>query len=333
MARKYQGPLRPGERSAYVKGNRKNRRSAPYRKEVAATTKETAKKNATLIKSLENKVNGHVQRGYHRCKIASNPAVPTAFNFQPDKPILFALNDFYTTTTAPNGGTGALYYPLYAGTAPNIQMSGAILTRWSDFTPGEALGHSPEFQQWKDVKYSQPSRVGYQPLYTDVKITIQRRSATPAQGDMWVRVDMFHAKRIYQASIGGSDPKIYNMPSAVGALSNVACGSVFNRNSFNPGLWTTKTRWIKLPAVNQNMSNLTKTFHVRCGFPKKFLSLNMDVDSTGVGEGFWQCCDPRDVKWCLVSISNNSVSQTTDPTPDITMTRKVVFRDSRGAQM
>lgn len=304
-----------------------------YKKSVPVTTKVAASKNMVRINRLESKVNGHVQNGYHRCKIANTPNVPTAFNWQPDKPLLFALNDFYTDTTAPNGGTGALYYPLYGGAAPNITMSAAILTRWGDYTPGAAFGHSPEFQQWKDVKFSQASRVGYQPIYTDVKVTIQRRLATPAQGDMWVRVDMFHTKRIYQPSTGGSDPKIYSMPTAVGALSNVACGSIFNRNSFNPALWSTKTRWIKLPAVNQNMSNLTKTFHIRCGFPKKFLPLNMDVDSTGVGEQFWQCCDPRDIKWCLLSISNNSVNQTTDPTPEITMSRKVVFRDSRGASM
>jgi len=285
-----------------------------------------------MIKSLQGKVNGHVQRGYHRCKIANNPAVPAGFNFQPNKPILFALNDFYTTTTAPGGGTGAIYYPLYSGTAPNITMSAAILTRWADYLPGEALGHSSEFQQWKDQQLSQPSKVGYQPLYTDVRINILRRNATPAQGTLWIRIDTFHPKRIYQASIGGSDPKIYNMPASVGALSNVATDG-FNRNSFNPALWSTKTRWIKLPAVTQDQKYLSKTVHVRCGFPKKFLPLNVDVDATGVGEGFWQCCDPRDVKWCLVSISDNSVDQTTDPSPEITMTRKVVYRDNRGAQM
>lgn len=340
MPRTYQGPLQPGKRSAYVPGTRFNRysyrkpRGTGHKKLVPASTKSSVRSNTTAIKSLQGKVNGHIQRGYHICKIVNQPTTPNAFNWQPNKPILFALNDMYTTTTAPGGGPGAIYYPLYSGTSPNITMSGAVLSRWVDYTPGEALGHTAQFQQWKDVKFSQPSRVGYQPLYTDVTVTVKRDKATPTQGVLWVRVDTFTSKRIYQASAGGSDPKIYNMPGAVGALSDMAVGAnPVPRNSFNPALWSVKTRWIKLPAVNQDMQNLSKSFHIRCGFPKKFLSLNMDVDPSGVGEGFWQCCDPRAVKWCLISLSDYSVSQTTDPTPSITMSRKVVYRDSRGAQM
>lgn len=334
MPRIYQGPLRKGERSAYVPGTRKNKTysKSAYKKEVPATTKEVANKNAKKIYTLESKSNGHVQRGYHRCKLLNSPGLPAAWNFQPDKPILFALNDFYTSTTAPGGGPGSIYYPLYSGASPNITMSGAIVSRWADYLPGQSLGHAEQYQQWKDQQLSQPSKVGYQPIYTDVKLNILRRNATPAQGTLWVRIDMFHAKRIYQASTGGSDPKIYNMPAAVGALSNMASDG-FIRNSFNPGLWKTKTRWIKLPAVEQDQKYLTKTVHIRCAFPKKFLALNMDTDTTGVGEAFWQMCDPRDVKWCLISLSDNSVNQTTDPSPELSMTRKVVYRDSRGHQM
>ncbi|AXH78972.1 MAG: hypothetical protein [Circular genetic element sp.] len=333
MARKYQGPLRPGERSAYVKGNRTNRRKAPYRKEVATTTKETAKKNASLIKSITSKLNGHVQRGYHYIKLRNDPTNPTAFLWAPNKPVLIPLNDFYTQTTAPNGGTGSVYYPIYSGTSPNITMNAGVLDRWVDYLPGQSLGQSQEFNQWKDQQFSQPSKVGYQPLYTDIRVNINRRICSPSQGDMWVRIDMFSPRKIYLASASGSDPKEYNMPTALGALSNMASGDTAIKNSFNPALWSVKTRWIKLPAVNQPTGQIQKNFHIRCGFPKKFLPVNLDVTTGGVGEPFWQAMDPREIKWCMLSLSNYSANQTTDPTPDITMTRKVVYRDSRGAQM
>ena len=97
--------VRPGLRS----------KAAPYTKRVPVRPRTATRINKSRISALESKINGHVQRGYHSIKIRNDPNNPTAFNWQPNKPLLFALNDFYTQTTAPNGGTGAVMYPIYSG--------------------------------------------------------------------------------------------------------------------------------------------------------------------------------------------------------------------------
>ena len=317
--------VRPGLRS----------KAAPYTKRVPVRPRTATRINKSRISALESKINGHVQRGYHSIKIRNDPNNPTAFNWQPNKPLLFALNDFYTQTTAPNGGTGAVMYPIYSGASPNLTMNAAILDRWQDYLPGQSLGHSSEYNQWKDQKLSQPSKVGYQPLYTDIRVNVNRRECSPAQGDMWIRVDVFKPKKVFLATTGIVDPKEFNMPTALGALSNVACGDNNQKNSFNPALWTHvhKPRWFKLPAVEVATGQIQTNFHIRCSFPKKFLPINLDVTTDGVGEPFFQAVDPRSIYWCMLSISNFSANQSSDPTPEITMTRKIVYRDSRGAQM
>lgn len=306
------------------------RRKTAYTKRVPVKTKTAARINKSRISRLEEKVNGHVQRGYHQLSIRYNPGT---FTWSPAQPILVCLNDFYSQTTAAGGGTGSAYYPTYAGAPPNVTMQANVLDRFVDFLPGASLGFAPQYQQWSNQRLSQPSKVGYQPLYTDIRIVLNRAACTPSGGDLWVRVDCFRARKTYLSVTGGPDPKIYNMPQALGALSHMAVGPNTRSNSFNPALWSVKTRWIKLPAVDIDSRDINTIFHVKMGFPKKFLSTNVDVTSAGVGEQFYNCVDPKQVHWMLLSISRDSPNQTTDPTPTITMTRKVVYRDSRGAQM
>ena len=325
--RKYSGPLRPNERSAYVKGLRKNRPKAPYRKAVPATTKETASKNAKKIKGLEGKVNGHVQRGYHICKLRNNP---TGFTWNPHSPILFALNDFYTQTTAPNGGTGAIYYPTFTGTSPNVTTTPQIIDRWLDYTPMATLGLANQYHMWAEQKIAQPSKMCYQPLYTDVTVSIQRAEATPDQGDLWVRCDMFTPKKTYIPQSSTIDPKIYQMPQALGALSNMASTVTQNPNAFNPALFNVKTFWRKLPAVKIATKNLKTRFHIRTGFPKKLLKPHLTVNSGGQGEEFWMTVDPKEVMWCMLSISGFPVADNT--APQVYMNRKTVWRDSQGVE-
>lgn len=312
---------------------RRRRAKAPYTKRVPVKAKTATRINKSRISQLESKINGHVQRGYHVVKIPNDPVNPSAFCWGPNKPLLICLNDFYTRTTAPGGGPGGLYYPIYSGASPNITMNAAIVDRWVDYLPGQSLGHAPQYNQWKDQQFSQPSKVGYQPLYTELRINVTRRACTEAQGDMWIRIDVFSPRKFYIASQSGSDPKEYNMPDALGALSNMACGDTALKNSFNPALWSVRTRWRKLPAVEVQTGNIQTNIIVRSAFPKKFLKVNMDVTAAGVGEPFWQAMDPRHIKWCMLSLSNYSVNQADNPTPNITMTRKVVYRDSRGSQM
>lgn len=302
-----------------------------YTRKVPVRTKTATKINKSRIQKLEEKVNGHLQRGYHRLQIRYNPQ-PGGFVWGPQTPLLLCLNDFYTQTTASGGGTGSAFFPLYSGAVPNLQMSAGILDRWADYLPGQSLGHSQQYQQWKDQRYSQPSKVGYQPIYSDIRVVVNRDTCTPEGGDWWIRVDCFHAKKTYLSSSGGPDPKVYNMPTAVGALSNLAVAANVRDNEFNPALWTKKTRWIKLRAPDVPSRNLTNIFHIKTVFPKEFIATNVDVDSGNVGEQFWNCVDPKKIKWCLLSISKGS-PDSDNPVPTLFMTRHVTYRDSRGHQM
>lgn len=310
----------------------RRRAKTQYTKRVPVKAKTATRINKSRISKLESKINGHVQKGYHLCPIRNIPNVQNAFCWAPFKPILFPMNDFYTATTAT--GCGKVYFPIYSGASPNITMQAANLTTWIDYRPGQSQGFSTEYDQWKDVILSQPSKVGYQPLYATYRITVNRRKCTPAQGDMWVRVDVFKVKRLFLPTVGGSDPKRFVLPESVGALSHMASETGI-RNSFNPALWShvKKTRWIKLRAVEVDMENVKTNFYIKMAFPKKFLKINMDIDSAGAGEPFYQAVDPKNIYWCLLSLSNDSVDQSTNPTPDVTMSRHVSYRDSRGSQM
>jgi len=304
-----------------------------YTKRVPVRTKTAARINKSRIAKLEDKVNGHVQKGYHKLAVRYNP-VPGGFVWGPAQPLLFALNDFYTQTTAPAGGTGAAYHPQYAGVAPNITMQAGIMNRWQDYVPGNTLGYAAQYQQWKDVAYSQPSKVGYLPLGTDIRVVVNRSRCTPTGGDWWIRIDCFKAKRSFLPTSGGVDPKNYNMPNALGALANLAVAANVRENEMNPALWThtTKTRWIKLPAPDIASQNINKVFHIKCAFPKKFLRCNLDVDAGGNSEQFWQMMDPKTIHWCMLSLSKDSPGAD-DPIPDLYITRQTTWRDSRGVAM
>ena len=310
----------------------KKAKKRTYTKKVAVKPKKAVKINKSRIDKLEEKINGHVQRGYQMLYLNPNPP---EWIWRPSQPILLPLNDFYSQQTASAGGTGSAYFPVYSGDPALGTMitKAKALDRWFDFTPGATLGLADQFRQWSNVKNSQPSRVGYQPIYTDVRFVLNRSRCTPDGGDLWVRLDVFKAKKTFLPTAGGVDPKQYNMPGALGSLSQMAVGPNVRQNSFNPALWSVKTRWIKLPAVDVPSRDINTVFHVKMAFPKKFLVTNVDVDATGIGEQFYNCVDPKQIHWLMLSISRESPNQTTDPTPTLTCTRKIVYRDSRGAQM
>ena len=322
--------------SATRRRTTRRKTAKPYTRKVPVRNKTATRINKSRIAKLEEKVNGHYQKGYHSLSVRYNP-VPNGFVWSPRMPLLVALNDFYTQTTAPNGGCGAVYYPTFSGPVGAATTQAAILDRWQDYIPNDSLGLAPQYQQWKDQIASQPSKIGYQPLGSDITITINRTRCTPEQGDLWVRVDCFHAKKTFLLTAPGAanpDPKNFNMPNALGALAHMAVSANTRTNAFNPALWSVSTRWIKLPAVDQDSQNIINTFHVKTRFPKKFLSLNTNVDpATGVGEQFYNACPPGEIKWMMLSLSAESVDQTTNPTPQIFMKRQVAYRDSRGAAM
>jgi len=333
--RKYAGPLQPGKRSAYVPGTRRNaprRYTKPYTRRVPVSTKRATQINIKKIRKLESAVNGKLQTGYHVCRIPYLPS-PGGFVWRPKTPLALVLNDFYSQTSGPNGGSGAIYYPAYFGAAPNITMGASIVDRWSDYKPGQNFGHDPKYWQWKDVENSQPSLNGYQPVYSDIRVCINRESCTPAQGDIWIRVDLVKAKRTFVPSNSIVDPHIFNMPTALGAFSNMAVPLYQDgRNRYNVKLWSVKTRWLKLPAVRTEQKNLQKIFHIRTKFPKTFYRLNNNVTSGGVAEEFWNlvpASGPLAPQWAILSISTEMVDAD-NSVPQINLTRMVRYRDEEG---
>lgn len=306
-------------------------RKAAYTKRAPVRTRTATKINAAKIRRLQKRVIGHLQTGYHICRIPTLPQ-PGGFVWSPGQPLAICLNDFYSQTTGPNGGAGAIYYPRYFGAAPSIEMGASIVDRWSDYKPGENFGYMAKYWQWKDVENSQPSLSGYLPVSSDIRVCINREECTPAQGDMWVRLDIVKARRTFVPSTSIVDPHIYNMPTALGAFANMATPLYsVGRNRYNPALWSVKTRWFKLPAVRSNQSNLQKVFHIRSRFPHKFLKLNNTVVN-GISEEFWNMVPATGPVWAIMSLSDNMVDAD-NTVPQINLTRVVKYRDSQGNGM
>lgn len=338
--RKYEGPLQPGKRSAYVRGGKRQRGAqAPYTQRVPVTTRRATRINKAKIKSLESKVNGQIQRGYDILQLRQTPAT---WQWTTGAPLLLCMNDMYTKneeTGLADVGPGAAYYPTYTPTGPGggppFTTEPKIIARWQSYQPGFGQQLTPEYHMWKDVATATCSLDGYQPIYTDIRFCVKRTTVTPAQGDLWVRLDQFHARKFFIPQSQSADSKVYSMPQALGSLQNMAVQDVgYLRNSFNPAIWATKTRWIRLRAPAQAMNELTHVFHVRCKFPKKFLKLNMNVDTSvtpNQGEEFWTMVDPKTPKWLLVSISNNPAAGNTQT--ELSVTRRTVWRDQKGNSM
>lgn len=320
--------------------DRFGKRVKPYKKEVPVTVKTATRINKAKIALLENKVNGHVQRGYHVCVLRPTADWP---GLSTGQPLLFCLNDFYTRNYGTVGGPGSIYFPTYTNVGPPTVPGGPpgppattapkVISRWEDYLPGTGAQLTDEFKMWKDQQYAQPSTSGYQPLYTDLRFCIKRREVTPDQGDLWIRLDTFTARKFFIPQSQAADSKVYSMPAALGSLQNMAVQDVGGlRNSFNPALWRTKTRWIKLRRVDQPSKDLMRVFHVRMKFPKKFLKINLNTDSaTNRAEEFWTTVDPKTPRWLLLSVSDNPA--TDNSIPDVTVTRKTVWRDMKGNSM
>jgi len=279
--------------------------------------------NSKKINSLESKVNGHVQRNYHICRF---PGTPGSFQLSPSTPLCFAANDF----TRDSQSGGKLYFPIYTGAAPNITPSAAIAGVWEAYSPGTDFGLLPQYHQWADNNDDTTAKSAYQPLYAEYKLNFSRKSQAITQPDTYIRIDVVRAKRVYLTS----QFHRYNLPDCLGALQNMAVSSVSSlqkRNAYNPDLFSVKTRWIKLPAVYNATSAVSRTHVMKMGFDKKLIKLDLDT-SGSLTEEFFLGVDPRTPVWVIVSISEGSLDPDTTPL-ETTLTRKVVWRDQFGVSM
>lgn len=284
-------------------------RKAPVRQVV---------KNTKSIITLKGQANGHVQRSYQHIKFVN---VPGSFALTPTTPLIINAINFLDSRTA----GGSVYYPIYTGTTPNIVPSPAVAGKWTTYSPSDSQGFTVPYQMWKDQNIDTMSASCYQPLFASYKFNFNIATMPTQQADIWIRIDHFKTRRLYL----NSDYHRYTMPDAVGCLSNMAVNNqTGKRNAFNPALFhVKKTRYVKIPAVDTQKTDHNKTLTVSMGFPKKLVKLDLDATSPTVVEPYYLNADPRQNEWLLVSCSAHT------PPIELTLTRKIVWRDQHGIQM
>lgn len=296
------------------------------RKQVVARPHATIIKNVKAITTLQNQVNGHVQKNWMVADFTPN----TSYALQPLQPIAMILNDF-TDKNLSNSTGGQIFGAIYTGVAPNIQPSAAIIGNWALRNPGLVSGLAPQYHQWKDQNNDKASLKAYQPLYAEYSLTFNRAEQAALQQDIYVRIDTVRSRRRYLPSNFNN----YVLPDCLGALSNMANkNDPKTQNCYNPALWNVKTKYIKLPQMDVTRNNHSVTHRFRMGFPKKLLRLNLDQPFSGTGtdyEPFHLANDPKDNIWCIVNISDVQGAGT-KPVETV-FTRKVVYRDQRGVSM
>jgi len=297
---------------------KKTSKTAKTRSRVARAPVKAVVDNSRAISLLNQKVNGHIQRNYHTCVF--NPS----YSLSPSTPLCFPANDF----TRDSQGGGKIYFPIYTGTAPALETSAAIASTWKRYDPSLTFGLAPPHRMWDDNNNDSVSKSVYQPIYAEYRINFGRQKQAVTQPDTYIRIDIVKAKRIYLNSLFHK----YSLPNSLGSLQDMAVSNAQqSRNSYNPALFSVKTRWLKLPKVDSDTINTSRTHVLKMNFPKTLIKL--DLDSVGgVTEEFALGVDPKVPEWVIISASTKPVDSDTSPLT-ITMTRKIVWRDQQGIEM
>jgi len=284
-------------------------------------------KNSAAITAIAKKVNrGNIQFNYHQARLVS------AFELTPTTPMLWALNDFYRS----DQDGGDIYYPTYSGTAPNIIPDVATAGQWDVYNPGVVAGLAPEFRQYEDnLNDDTVSRRNFTPLYASHTINFGQAMRNSAEPPTWIRIDILSPKRNYLTN----SVQKKQLPGCLGAFQNLAVQDMPNeRNSINPYLWHVKTRWIKIPQVNVDTPDYSRTVKVYHKFPNKMIKIDMPVTTGGVHEtSFWAQMQPKDIPWIMISVGPTIIDSSFPQSPttrwNVTMTRKVTWRDPSGNTM
>jgi len=284
--------------------------------------------NQKRITQLAKTVNrGNIQFNYHQVKFPSGAG---AFQFSQTVPLMWALNDFYREDQK----GGDLYFPTFTGVAPNKETVHEIAAKWGAFSPGQTLGLAGKYHQFRNTNDDVVSKRFFTPLYASHTITFNQVMRNAAEPEGFIRVDFIRPKRNYPET----DFNQYQLPKCMGAYGNLAVSNLSGqRNTINPYLFHVKTKWYKIPKVDEDTTNYNKTIKISYKFPSKMLKVDMPVDATTgqLSTQFWAEMQPKDLHWCMISTSPKMVATGINPTSDwnLIMTRKITWRDPSGVAL
>lgn len=313
----YGGTRKRITRSKRYTAGARTRRSSALTKARRAPVKTVAR-NTRAISRLKSAVNGHIQKSFQRVKWDAGFT-----GFIRRTPVAFAMNDF---TEVSQGG--AVYFPTYAGVAPNLTTAAGVAGTWGKVIPSAVLGLQDEFNMWRDVQDDNVSLEAYQPISARHSFRFNRLVSPLGQEDNWLRIDIFTIKKTLQYSTANK----WVLPNALGALAGMANTETIApaRNAFNRELFTVKrTKWLKLPG--NKTSSVPITTSCRCNltqyFSKKLLKVDLTIGGTQA-ENFCFAVDPKEVVWCMVSGDDEPIL---DASPiEATFTRHITWRDQHG---
>jgi len=275
-------------------------------KSTPMTRTKAINQNTKMIKSLKKVAyGGTFQRNFQIARMQG----PPSFQFSKSQPIAFALNDFTSSTSTDSSG-GQIFTPNYVAVTPGVYDTAAsIIGNWATANPiGTQLTNnlSQKFKQWSDENQDQVSPEMYMPLSANYNLTFTRSTQTSAQAAVNIRIDVITTRRQFLKS----QYHDYTMPECLGAFQNMAVSNdAGTRNSYNPTLWSVRTKYLKLPAIDTGVNvvrqNQSRSLQMFERFKPRNLKLRLDTVSASQKEPFHLAVDPDLIRWCVVSIGDD----------------------------
>jgi len=293
------------KRTTYKSRARKSTRRVSVKSAPAARAK-AINNNTKMIKSLKKvALGGTFQRNFQVARLSG----PPTFNFSKSQPIAFALNDFTSSTTTDSSG-GQIFTPNYVQITPGVYDTAAsIIGNWATANPiGTQLTNnlSQKFKQWSDENQDQVSPEMYMPLSANYNLSFIRQTQTSSQAAVNIRIDVITTRRTYV----NSQYHDYTMPECLGAFQNMAVSNdAGTRNAYNPALWSVRTKYVKLPAIDTGAAvvrqNQSRSVQMYEKFKPRNIKLRLDTVSASQKEPFHLAVDPDIIRWCVISIGDD----------------------------
>lgn len=229
-----------------------------------------------------------------------------------DKPIAFAMNDFYD-----NAG-------IYLGTNNSGTATYSTLTNWSHTTYQGDM--NDQFEWNARMNADTVSKVQYLPISRTVYFNITYTMLTNKL-PLKLRFTLFTTKK----QPTGSGNVDYSMPHTLGAYRNMAV-DVGNpaRNYFSPRYHNVlHDQWVTLDSDPATPKRGVKTVKI----PFVFKPKEIVPDFIDPVKPIWQFIDPDEVIWCLISSSAGvSTDDDTNYVQSITMSSFQTWRDKHGVE-
>jgi len=295
------GPRKPADtrRRTTVRRARK----APV-KAIAANTRAVAR--------LSDAVNGHVQKNLQLCRFTT-----PLYSLLPLKPVCFQANDFYSFPDGP------IYGAEYTGAVGSLVPNELIIGNWQKNNPGAAQGLDTPYRQWPHMNLSAVSSKCYQPLGAKYTLTFVRDQQTDSTQDTFIRVDVVKPRKNFMQTTAHN----YVLPKNLGALSRMAMSSASGeRNSYNPALWSVKSKYVCLKAMDVTRRFNSATVTLNMSFPRKLLKPMYDPNNAGPTPPLWAQIPLDEQQWVVINVSNEQASATTSGIK-MQFARSITWRD------